>query len=66
MEGSHIPVLQHAGVTHHEACHDTYDREPEDDLACLLLLRARSLSPCVRPFLSSSSWYCNTEKEETI
>lgn len=43
-------------------CVDTYDREPEDDLACLLLFRARSLSPCVTPFLSSSSLYCNTKR----
>lgn len=44
-------------------CLGTYDSEPEDDLACLLLFRARSLSPCVRPFLSSSSLYCKREKK---
>lgn len=41
-------------------CQATYDSDP-DDLACLLLFRARSLSPCVRPFLSSSSLYCRTK-----
>lgn len=40
----------------------TYDSEPEDDLDCLLLFRARSLSPCVRPFLSSSSLFCGKQK----
>lgn len=45
-------------------CLGTYDSEPEDDLACLLLFRARSLSPCVRPFLSSSSLYCKTNKKQ--
>lgn len=44
-------------------CLGTYEREPEDDLACLLLFRARSLSPCVRPFLSSSSLYCKIKKK---
>lgn len=45
-------------------CLDTYDSEPEDDLACLLLLRARNLSPCVRPFLSSSSLYCKKKNKK--
>lgn len=47
-------------------CLGTYDSEPEDDLACLLLFRARSLSPCVRPFRSSSSLYCKANKMQCI
>lgn len=43
---------------------ETYDNEP-DDLDCLLLFRARSLSPCVRPFRSSSSLYCETKKTQS-
>lgn len=46
-------------------CKVTYEREP-DDLACLLLFRARSLSPCVRPFRSSSSSYCKTNNGQYI
>lgn len=44
---------------------ETYDNEPDDDLDCLLLFRARSLSPCVRPFRSSSSLYCETKKTQS-
>lgn len=51
---------------HDENSLGTYDSEAEDDLACLLLLRARSLSPCVRPFRSSSSLYCKTNKMQCI
>lgn len=38
----------------------TYEKEPDAALACLLLFRARSLSPCVRPLRSSSSLYCKS------
>lgn len=41
----------------------TYDSEPEDDLDCLLLFSARSLSPWVRPFRSSSSLYCRSRQK---
>lgn len=41
----------------------TYEKEPDADLACLLLFRARSLSPCVRPLRSSSSLYCKSFKD---
>jgi len=39
----------------------TYDSDPVEDLDCLLLFSARSLSPCVTPFLSSSSLYLKTK-----
>lgn len=42
----------------------TYDSEPEDDLDCLLLFRARSLSPWVTPFRSSSSLYCKDRQRQ--
>lgn len=41
----------------------TYDSVPDEDLDCLLLFRARSLSPWVTPFRSSSSLYCGKEGE---
>lgn len=63
--GPYYCSTTHVGVMHDEDRFDTYDRDPEDDLACLLLFRARSLSPCVRPFLSSSSLYCKTENYKT-
>lgn len=47
-------------------CLGTYDSEPVDDRDCRLLFKARSLSPCVRPFLSSSSLYCNTYKRQWL
>lgn len=44
--------------------YDTYDSDPDDDLDCRLLFRALSLSPCVRPFLSSSSLYYIKQKQK--
>lgn len=41
----------------------TYDSEPDDDLDCLLLFSALSLSPWVRPFRSSSSLYCRSRAQ---